>query len=150
MRTLLILCLLLICGNIHSFSDSSLGIDFLTNILSKIKGIEFNFGEFRIHDGEAENFVTGFFEGVSEVPIEKNKCYKDISIIKGDIILAFKEVLNAIMNNRSEIISSLTKVVDLLMEHKDISSYCRFGKLGISIGFLYSKLSLTYTYNIYK
>jgi hypothetical protein len=81
---------------------------------------------------------------------KKNKCYKDISIIKGDIILAFKEVLNAIMNNRSEIISSLTKVVDLLMEHKDISSYCRFGKLGISIGFLYSKLSLTYTYNIYK
>ena len=88
-----------------------------------------------------EEFVNGFFEGVSSVPFDQNKCYQDISGVKVEIVQVVQEVIQA-FKNKSEIISALSKLVDIVFKLKDVSSNCNFIKLGTSLASLATKIGI--------
>jgi hypothetical protein len=88
-----------------------------------------------------ELFVNGFFEGVSSVAFDQNKCYKDITVVKGDIVKVVEDLVNA-LKNKSAIIDAFTKLVEVIMKLKDTSSNCNFVKLGTSLASLATKIGI--------
>jgi len=87
-----------------------------------------------------EQFVDGFFEGVSSGPIEQNKCSKDISAVKNQIVDVITQLIDAVKtHNINKILDSITKVIDLITKLKDSYTNCNFAKLADSLTALATK-----------
>ena len=87
-----------------------------------------------------EQFVDGFFEGVSSGPIDQNKCSKDISGVKNQIVDVVTQLIDAIKtHNVNKILESITKVIDLISKLKDSYTNCNFAKLADILSALATK-----------
>lgn len=89
-----------------------------------------------------ELFVTGFFEGVSSVPVEKNQCIHDISSAKTEIVKAFAELIKA-FETRSQIIEALMNFYQLTLNLKGMDANCKFSTLSEDMMALTTKVGMT-------
>jgi len=88
-----------------------------------------------------EQFVNGFFEGVSSVLFDQNKCFKDISVVKSNIVNVVKDLVNA-LKNKTQIVETFTKLIEVIMKLKDTSSNCNFLKLGTNLASLGTQIGI--------
>lgn len=83
-------------------------------------------------DRPMELFVDGFFEGVSSVPFERNKCHTDIIDVKSNIVDTVENLINAI-RSETGLIDALMKMYELLTQLKGLDANCHFEALSIDI-----------------
>ncbi len=90
-----------------------------------------------------EQFVDGFFQGVSSVPIEQNECSKDISAVKHEIVNVVSQLIDAIKtHNVHKILDAITKVIDIDLKFKDSYTNCNFGTLANKLATLSTKTGI--------
>jgi len=90
-----------------------------------------------------EQFVDGFFEGVSNVPMSENKCFHDILSVKGDIVSAVTDIVNAFKNKSFDnILPAIEKLIDLVFKSKDSAVSCNFVQLATSLAALGTKVGI--------
>ena len=90
-----------------------------------------------------EQFVDGFFEGVSNGPIAENKCFSDILAVKGDIVIAVTDIINAFKNkNIGDILPAIEKLINVVLKVKDSAVNCNFVKLAASLASLGTKIGI--------
>jgi hypothetical protein len=89
-----------------------------------------------------ELFVNGFFEGVSSVPIEQNKCSVDITSVKSEIILAFSDIISAI-KSKKDIVKAILEFYSLSLKLGGLDSNCHFSQLSSDIAALGTKIGIS-------
>jgi hypothetical protein len=102
-------------------------------------GYEDSFETFK--EESVDLFVSGFFEGVSSVPIEKNQCVNDIGAAKGDLVAAFSALINAV-KTRKDIFEALMKFYQLTLHLKGLDANCRFTDLSSDLVALSTKAGI--------
>jgi hypothetical protein len=85
--------------------------------------------------------LDGLLEGVSNVPIEQNKCNKEVFDVKPKLIEAIKSLHDAI-KYRTNIIEAIEKFVTLINELKSLDIDCRFNDLSVTLVSLTSKAGI--------
>ena len=88
-----------------------------------------------------EEFVNGFFEGVSSVPYEQNKCVQDVTTVKKDIVLAFSDLITAI-RMRKDIVKAFLEFYSLTLQLKGLNANCHFTILSEDIVALSTKIGM--------
>jgi hypothetical protein len=89
-----------------------------------------------------ELFVTGFFEGVSSVPVDKNQCMHDIGSAKSELVTAFADLINA-LKTRTQIIEALMNFYQLTLHLKGMDANCKFTTLSEDLMALTTKVGMT-------
>ena len=94
----------------------------------------FDFSFFSNSDNKGEEFLSGIFEGVSSVPFDENKCYKEIHKNKLEIMTTINNVLKA-FKAKENIIDELFNLFNLLkILGKTSATHCNFIKLYVELG----------------
>jgi len=91
--------------------------------------------EYQYHqmsEQSVEEFVNGFFEGVSSVPYEQNKCALDVATVKSEIVKVFADILDAI-KTRKDIVKAITELIQLSLKLKSLDGNCKFSDLSADI-----------------
>ena len=110
-----------VCGHIINIWIYEKPEVYMLNFLADVKSIGVS---------NVEEFINGFFEGVSAVPVEQNKCINDIKSVKNDIVGIVTKIIDAYNNkNISGIIAAINDLIDLLNKIKGVSSNCNFDDL---------------------
>jgi len=91
---------------------------------------------------EVELFVDGFFEGVSKVPYEQNKCHKELDGFQDDIVQVVINIIKA-LKTKSNIIDSLKGVYELAQRLMPLNENCHFSGLTIQLMALSTKLGIS-------
>lgn len=111
----------------------------LTFLGFDVTGIATN--NYGISRADAQKFIDGLFEGVSEVPYAENLCKNDVSAFDTEIIQVFTDLINA-FHSRDNIIDAIDKTVDLLNKLKPLDDNCRFSQLATSLIALNTKVGI--------
>jgi hypothetical protein len=121
--------------NICVYNKLSTAIENLTFL-----GIEMNDVKGLLDMGkkEVELFVDGFFEGVSKVPYEQNKCHKELDGFQEDIVQAVTNLINA-LKTKTNIIDSFKGVYELAQRLMPLNENCHFSGLSIQLMALSTK-----------
>jgi hypothetical protein len=86
-------------------------------------------------------FVDGFFEGVSSVPYEHNKCHTDITQVRLEIVETFENFIHAI-KSETGVIEAFMKIYALVTELKGLDANCHFQALSIDLMALTTKIGI--------
>ena len=89
-----------------------------------------------------EEFVNGFFEGVSSVPIDQNKCSTDIVTVKSGIVKVFTDLFVA-LKTRTGIVEAIQEVIALTVHLKNLDLNCKFTDLSNDLISLSTKAGIT-------
>lgn len=83
-------------------------------------------------------FVDGFFEGVSSVPYDHNKCHTDINQVRSNIVETFENFIHAI-KTETGVIEAFMKIYELVTDLKGLDANCHFEALSLDLMALTSK-----------
>jgi hypothetical protein len=111
----------------------------------------FDFSFFSNSDNKGEEFLSGIFEGVSAVPFEENKCYKEIQQYKLEILTTMNNVLKA-FKTKENITDELFNFYSLIKKLGITSAtHCNFIKLSLELGTTISTFGVfKITYRVIK
>lgn len=102
---------------------------------------EFDTIEVETTNEDVEAFVDGFFEGVSSVPFDQNKCIHDISNVRTEIVKVFKDLIQAI-RTRTDIIEAFEELYELAKKLSSLDANCKFNSLALDIAALQTKVGM--------
>jgi hypothetical protein len=95
-----------------------------------------------LSESEVEEFTDGFFEGVSSVPYDQNKCKIDIIDEKIEIISVFRHLIVAI-KTQTNIMEAFEQIYQLTLHLIHLDSNCHFRSLSYDLAELATKLGMS-------